>query len=244
MVGAGPGDPDLLTVRAAAVLSSADVVMFDRLVDDRIVALAPPRARLIDVGKVAYAGTEMTQAAINATLIELGRGYGTVVRLKGGDPFIFGRGGEELAALRAAGVDVVVVPGITSAVGVPTLAGVPLTTRGLASSFLVVSGHDLDEVTAAVEQIRTTTTLVLLMAVANRSAIASRLLALGWDSNTPVALIAWGATRRERRVLTALEHLAETPLEAPAVIVIGKVAALMRPEERAAMSPQAYALVD
>jgi uroporphyrin-III C-methyltransferase len=236
LVGAGPGDPDLLTVRAHRVLSVADVVVVDRLVDDRVVALARPHARIIDVGKTAYAGAAATsQEAITAMLVVLGSQGLTVVRLKGGDPFVFGRGGEELAALRDAGVPAEVVPGVTSALGVPALAGVPVTLRGVASSFLVMSGHDPDEVLAACAgHAGTSTTLVLLMAVATRRRIAEGLLAAGWEPKTSVALISRGATPQERRALTDLGHLGGALVDAPAVIVIGAVASLL--EQRGAVA--------
>jgi uroporphyrin-III C-methyltransferase len=235
LVGAGPGDPDLLTVKAHRVLSVADVVVVDRLVDDRVVALARPHARIIDVGKPAHAGVAATaQSAITAMLIDLGHKGMTVVRLKGGDPFVFGRGGEELAALRDAGVATEVVPGITSALGVPALAGISLTLRGVASSFLVMSGHDPEEVLTASESLaRRSTTLVLLMAVANRRRIADGLVAAGWEPTTPVALISRGATQQELRVLTDLVHLGDALVDAPAVIVIGAVASLL--EQRRAI---------
>ncbi len=139
LVGAGPGDPGLLTVRAAEVLGRADVVVHDRLAEPSLLDLAPPRAERIDVGKSP--GGPVDQDAINCLLVERRRAGQTVVRLKGGDPFVFGRGGEEALALAAAGVDFEVVPGITSAIAVPAYAGIPVTHRGLATSFTVVTGH-------------------------------------------------------------------------------------------------------
>jgi uroporphyrin-III C-methyltransferase len=139
LVGAGPGDPGLLTLRGAEVLRRADVVVHDRLAEGSLLDLAPDGAERIDVGKSP--GGPVHQDAINDLLVARGRGGGTVVRLKGGDPFVFGRGGEEAAALEAAGVAFEVVPGVTSAVAVPAYAGVPVTHRGLATSFTVVTGH-------------------------------------------------------------------------------------------------------
>ena len=141
LVGAGPGDPGLITVKGAQCLRSADVVLYDRLVDRRLLAMAPPHAELIDVGKVRGDRPDR-QDGINALLIEKARAGGRVVRLKGGDPFVFGRGGEEAAALSEAGVPYQVVPGVTSAVAAPAYAGIPLTHRGYASSFTVLTGSE------------------------------------------------------------------------------------------------------
>ena len=139
LVGGGPGDPGLLTLRGAEVLARADVVVHDRLADPRLLELARPGAERIDVGKSP--GAPVAQEAINALLIDRGHDGATVVRLKGGDPFVFGRGGEEALALAAAGVPFEVVPGVTAAVAVPAYAGIPVTHRGLSTSFTVVTGH-------------------------------------------------------------------------------------------------------
>jgi uroporphyrin-III C-methyltransferase len=228
LVGAGPGDPDLLTLKAARLLATADVVVVDRLVDDRIRGLARPGARVIDVGKRPGSGDpRVAQERINELLIKLGRSGSPVVRLKGGDPFVFGRGGEELGALHAAGVDVQVVPGVTSALGLPTLAGIPVTHRGTASAVLVASGHDVDALVTTCAGAATTTTIVLLMAVENRDVIAKELLAYGRDPSTPVAILERGATDGERRLVTTLDHLGSKEVNAPAVIVIGAVAAFL-----------------
>jgi len=171
LVGAGPGDPDLLTRRAASLLARADVVVVDRLIDRRLLDEVPSAAQIIDVGKHPRdGGVSTTQATINALLVAHGAGERVVVRLKGGDPFLFGRGGEEVAACTAAGVAVEVVPGLSSAFAVPALAGIPVTHRGVAGAVTIVSGHDVAAVNwlslAGLEG-----TLVLLMAVANRGAI-------------------------------------------------------------------------
>ncbi len=176
LVGAGPGDPGLLTVRGAEVLRRADLVVHDRLADARLLELAPAAARRLDVGKAP--GGPVHQEEINALLVREGRAGRTVVRLKGGDPFVFGRGGEEALALQAAGVPFEVVPGITSAIAVPAYGGVPVTQRGLSTSFTVVTGHRrhaVDRATNWQALAQAGGTIVVLMGVAHREAIADRL---------------------------------------------------------------------
>lgn len=231
LVGAGPGDPGLLTVRGAEVLASADVVVHDRLSSSVLLDLAPPAAERISVGKEG-GGPSAAQDDINALLVDRGRRGGTVVRLKGGDPFVFARGGEEAAALAAAGVDFEVVPGISSAVAVPAYAGIPVTMRGLATSFTVVTGHgDPWAVTetdwGAVAGLAVTGgTVVVLMGVATRAAIADRLMAGGVAGTTPVAAVRWGTRPEQRTVRTTLAGLGEAPVAAPSVIVVGAVAGI------------------
>ncbi len=227
LVGAGPGDPGLLTVRAAEVLALADVVVHDRLADDRLLLLAPPGARRIDVGKAP--GGPVRQEEINRILVEEGRAAGAVVRLKGGDPFVFGRGGEEAMALRDAGLDFEVVPGITSAIAVPAYAGVPVTHRGLSTSFTVVTGHSRHPVDTETDWEALASvggTIVVLMGVAHRDQIAKRLIAGGLDPATPVAAVHWGTRPEQVSVRVRLDELAATPLRPPATIVIGAVAEL------------------
>lgn len=227
LVGAGPGDPGLLTVRGAEVLRDAAVVVYDRLADDRLLALASGAALLIDVGK--RPGGPVDQQAINELLVEHGREGASVVRLKGGDPFVLGRGGEEAEALAAAGIPFEVVPGVTSAIAVPAYAGVPVTHRGLSTSFTVVTGHsrhEADDDTDWDALARAGGTLVLMMAVAHRDRIARRLIAAGRRPDTPVAAVRWGTRSDQHTVRTTLEELAAIDLEPPAVIVVGAVAAL------------------
>jgi uroporphyrinogen III methyltransferase/synthase len=227
LVGAGPGDPGLITVRGAEVLRRAEVVVHDRLADSRLLDLAPPAARLVDVGKEP--GGPVRQEEINSLLVSEGRSRDTVVRLKGGDPFVFGRGGEEAAALRSAGVDFEVVPGITSAIAVPAYAGVPVTQRGLATSFTVVTGHSrhaVDRDTNWEALAAAGGTIVVLMGVAHRAEIAGRLIAAGLDPATPVAAVHWGTRPEQQAVRVRLDQLASTPLEPPVTLVIGAVAAL------------------
>jgi len=224
LVGAGPGDPDLLTVRAARLLATADVVVVDRLVDRRVLGLVAPSALVIDAGKAVGDDAAGAQARINAALVTHGRRAATVVRLKGGDPYVYGRGSEELDALRAAHVAAEVVPGLSAVLAVPALAGVPVTERGVASSVTIASGHDVDGAVHALLCASASTTVVLVMAVATRAAIARGAIDRGRDPSTPVAVIERGATFDERRTLTTLAELAGLDVAAPAVLVIGAVA--------------------
>jgi len=231
LVGAGPGDPGLLTCRGAALLAAADVVVYDRLVDRSILELVHPRARRIDAGRHPddVISGAARQAQVNAVLLEWGRRVATVVRLKGGDPFVFGRGGEEMEALRAGGVPCEVVPGVTSAFSVPALAGVPVTHRGLSTSVTVVTGQVGDGRGGGVEWSvlgRIDGTLVVLMGVANRARIARALVDAGRDPETPVLAVEWGSTPAERTVRTTLGDLGATEIANPAVLVVGPVAGL------------------
>ena len=228
LVGAGPGDPGLLTVRGAEVLRRADVVVYDRLSVSSLLDLAPARAERISVGKTPR-GPSTDQDEINALLVERGKSGQEVVRLKGGDPFVFARGGEEALALLEAGVPFEVVPGITSAVAVPGYAGVPVTHRGLSTSFTVVTGHE--DPWAATETdweavARVGGTIVVLMGVATRGAIAERLMAGGLAADTPVVSVQWGTRPQQRTVRTTLGSLGQADVDAPATLVIGAVAAL------------------
>ncbi len=227
LVGAGPGDPHLITVRGLDLLRRADFVAYDRLVSEELLAAAPPWAELVFVGK-APGHQCIPQREITALLIDAARRGLVVVRLKGGDPFVFGRGGEEALALAAAGVPFEIVPGVSSALAVPAAAGIPLTHRGLASSFAVVSGHDeapgpirtrWEKLAAAVD------TLVLLMAVANLERLTTALVAPGRPATTPVAVIRCGTTPQQEVVRGTLADIAERAagVEPPAVVVIGKV---------------------
>ena len=228
LVGAGPGDPGLITVKGAEVLARADVVVFDRLSVESLLDLAPADAERISVGKTP-GSPSIAQEDINALLVERGKAGQTVVRLKGGDPFVFARGGEEAAALADAGIDFEVIPGITSAVAAPAYAGVPLTHRGVSTSFTVVTGHE--DPWAATETdwdavARVGGTIVVLMGVATRAAIAERLMRGGLDQATPVTSVQWGTRPEQKTVRTTLGGLADAPLESPATIVIGAVAGL------------------
>jgi uroporphyrinogen III methyltransferase / synthase len=229
LVGAGPGDPGLLTVRGAALLGRAEVVVYDRLSVETLLDLAPARAERISVGKAPGRVTR-TQDEINALLVERGRSGATVVRLKGGDPFVFARGGEEAAALQAAGVPFEVVPGVTSAVAAPAYAGIPVTLRHSSTSFTVVTGHEDPSVgqdgsvdwraVAAVGG-----TIVVLMGVARLRRITQELIAGGRSPDTPAAAVRWGTRAEQATVRATLGTIADQPLASPSVIVIGEVAA-------------------
>jgi uroporphyrinogen III methyltransferase/synthase len=233
LVGAGPGDPGLLTVRGREVLEQAEVVVYDRLVAPELVALAPPTAERVYVGKAPGQHTR-TQAEINALLVERARAGRQVVRLKGGDPFVFGRGGEEAEALAAAGLPFEVVPGVSAAIAVPAYAGIPVTHRALASSFAVATGQEgparaaehvaYDRLGAAAD------TLVLLMGVERLPALVAALRAGGRPPATPVAVIEAGTLPEQRTVVATLADVVEqvqaAGLRPPAVTIVGEVVRL------------------
>src|SRR5215813_8881964 len=232
LVGAGPGDPGLMTVRGLALLRRADVIVYDRLVDPRLLDEARPDALRVFAGKASGRHT-MDQRHINALLVRHASRGRRVVRLKGGDPFVFGRGGEEAEALAAAGVPFEVVPGVSSAIAAPAYAGVPLTHRGVASSFAVVTGHECAKNADRVDWRRLATavdTLVILMGIAALPRIARELLAHGRAPQTPVALVHWGTTERQIVLTGRLDDIAPRAraagLASPVVIVVGDVVAL------------------
>ncbi|HEV8564225.1 MAG TPA: uroporphyrinogen-III C-methyltransferase [Actinomycetota bacterium] len=230
LVGAGPGDPELITVRGARALAGADVVVYDRLVAAALLDLAPASAERMYVGKEP-GRRAMPQERISELLVALARAGSIVVRLKGGDPFVFGRGGEEALACARAGVAFEVVPGVTSAVAAPAYAGIPVTHRGIARSFAVVTGSsahgddvDLASVATAVD------TLVILMAAGKLERTCRRLIRAGRAPTTPAAIVQWAATRDQKTVAGTLEDLWSLAVSAgigpPATLVVGEVAAL------------------
>jgi uroporphyrinogen III methyltransferase / synthase len=231
LVGAGPGDPGLITVRGKELLERADVVVYDRLSAAGFLDMAPATAERVNVGK-APGHPAITQDEINALLVERGRRHDVVVRLKGGDPFVFGRGGEECAALAAAGVKFEVVPGVTSASAAPAYAGVPLTHRGVSASVTVVTGHADDDTPgnadwgAVARMGNSGGTIVVLMGAAERAVVAQHLLDGGMDEDTPVTAVTWGTRPEQVVVRTTLGGLADADVRAPVTIVIGGVAAL------------------
>jgi uroporphyrin-III C-methyltransferase len=224
LVGAGPGDPELLTLKAARLLSDAEVVVHDALVGEGVLAMIPDSAERIDVGK--RPGRPTPQELISALLVELGRQGKRVVRLKGGDPFVFGRGGEEAEALALAGVPFEVVSGITSSVAAPAAAGIPITHRGVSAAFTVVTGHrragepDVDWQSLA----RVGGTIVILMGVSQRALIAAELMAGGLDPSTPVAAVESATTDAQVVGRWTLGELPTADVTSPAVIVVGAVA--------------------
>jgi uroporphyrin-III C-methyltransferase/precorrin-2 dehydrogenase/sirohydrochlorin ferrochelatase len=229
LVGAGPGDPELLTLRAVKRLQEADLVLYDALVDAEALRYAA-RARRFFVGKRAGRPT-IRQDAINRLMIREARRGNKVVRLKCGDPFVFGRGGEEALALAAAGIRCEVVPGVTSAIAAPLLAGIPVTHRGLASAFVVVSGHAEAAYAPVLRSLAPgSATLVVLMGIANRAAIARELGACGWAPQTPSAVLFGVSHPGAQEWHGTLDSLAaETSVdesELPGIIVVGAVAAL------------------
>jgi uroporphyrin-III C-methyltransferase len=225
LVGAGPGDPELLTVRGLRRLQEADVVVHDALVSTGVLALARPGAELIDVGK--RPGAPVPQELINELLVQLGRSGRNIVRLKGGDPFVFGRGGEEALALTRAGLGFEVVPGVSSVIAAPAAAGIPVTHRGVSASFTVVTGHRQRGEDAVNWQALAQAggTVIVLMGVAQRGTIAAALIEGGLPPEAPVAAIRHATSSQQHVVRCALSELAATAVESPATIVIGAVAA-------------------
>ena len=245
LLGAGPGDPGLLTVRGAQVLATAEVVVYDRLSQGAVLDLAAPQAELINVGKLP-GQPRMSQTEINQLLVNKGQAHQSVVRLKGGDPMVFARGGEEAQALQAAGVEFEVVPGLSSAFAVPAYAGIPVTLRHSSTSVTVITGHEADVASAGESDAEVAAgaigdaaaqpvnweaaaqlggTLVILMGVARWSAIAARLQQAGMSPATPVAAISWGTRPSQQTLRSTLAELDPQQLQAPSVIVVGEVAA-------------------
>ncbi len=230
LVGAGPGDPGLLTVKAKALIESADLVVFDALVSDPILSLINVRAEQIHAGK-RRGRHSMSQEEITRLLCQKAHEHAVVVRLKGGDPFVFGRGGEEMSGLMAAGIAVEVVPGITAGIAAPAYAGIPVTHRGYSSSVIFVTGHESagkyrpqvnwKAVAQAAE------TIVVYMGVHNLPNITQSLMAAGLPATTPVALIRWGTRPEQSELLgtlgTIVDQVAVTGFTAPAIAVIGQV---------------------
>lgn len=239
LVGAGPGDPGLLTLRGAALLGTADLVAYDRLADPRLLDLLAPGAEAIRVGKNpdrACRGRTWTQDEITALVVRAASEGKAVVRLKGGDPFVFGRGGEEALACRAAGVPWEVVSGVSSAIAGPAAAGIPVTHRGLATGVAFITGHE--DPAKPASQVdwealaRFHGTLVFLMGVRNAPDICTRLVAHGRPGATPAAIVQWATTPRQRILQTTLADLATdlaaNDIGSPATIVVGDVAAVGR----------------
>jgi uroporphyrin-III C-methyltransferase len=230
LIGAGPGDPGLLTVRGLELLRSAQVIVYDQLVNPALLDEAPPAAIKIFVGKRAGRHC-IAQEEINSVLISYARAGHAVVRLKGGDPFVFGRGGEEAEALSEAGIAFEIVPGVSSAVAVPAYAGIPLTHRKFASSFAVVTGHEARKPNCAVDWAKLATsvdTLVILMGLSNLPIIVDKLIASGRSPGTPVAVIHSGTTLEQESVFGSLIDIVEKSalIEPPALIVVGDVVSL------------------
>jgi uroporphyrin-III C-methyltransferase/precorrin-2 dehydrogenase/sirohydrochlorin ferrochelatase len=233
LVGGGPGDPELITVRGRRLLAAADVVVTDRLAPPELLAELPPNVEIIDAAKIPY-GRAMAQESINDILIDRARAGKFVVRLKGGDPFVFARGYEEVLACAAAGIPVTVVPGVTSAIAVPAMAGVPVTHRAVNHEFVVVSGHLSPEHPESLVNwnalAQLTGTLVLMMAVERIELFAEILRKGGRPAETPVLVVQQGTTAGERVLRATLADVAEEirdqGIRPPAIIVIGPVAGL------------------
>lgn len=225
LVGAGPGDPELLTMKAVRLLSQADAVVYDRLIGDGVLDHVPTCAERHPVGKEP-GGRGATQDEINTVLVELGRRLATVVRVKGGDPFLFGRGIEEAAALERAGIEVELVPGVTSALAGPMAAGISPTGRRLSSGVCVITGHqdpasaDIDWDAVAASGL----TVVVLMGARRARAIASRLIEGGLSPETPAAVVHNATTHDQAEWFGPLRDLGQRPVPAPSVLVVGPAA--------------------
>ncbi len=234
LVGAGPGDPSLLTLKAAQLLAEADVVLTDRLVNPEVLAHVRADAKVVDVGKTSWTGTAPRQEEINAQLVQFARDGLRVVRLKGGDPFVFGRGSEEAAALAAEGIPFEIVPGITSAIAAPMYAGIPVTARGATQDVCIVTGHlDPDDPASRVRWEALANgpgTLVILMGHDRLPLICKGLIRHGRPATTPAACIERGTTAEQRVVVSTLGELpddvAAAGLKAPVATVVGEVVRL------------------
>ena len=230
LVGAGPGDPELITLKGVKALQSADVVLYDALVCPALLDYAPQHALKIFVGKRS-GHCEFAQSKINQLIVSYAFSHGHVVRLKGGDPFVFGRGFEEIGYAQDFGLETAVVPGLSSSYAVPALAGIPLTARGVSESFWVVTGTTKNHTLSAdIEKAaQTTATIVILMGMKQLSSIAQTLIAAG-KRDTPVAIIQDGSTPQEKiglgRVSNMVQMAADHQLQNPAIIVVGEVAGL------------------
>ena len=231
LVGAGPGDPGLLTLKAAQLLAEADVVLTDRLVNPEVLAHVRTDAKVVDVGKTSWTGTAPRQEEINAQLVQFARAGLRVVRLKGGDPFVFGRGSEEAAALAAEGIPFEIVPGITSAIAAPMYAGIPVTARGATQDVCIVTGHlDPEDPASRVRWEALANgpgTLVILMGHDRLPLICKALIRHGRPEDTPAACIERGTTPEQRVVVSTLgklsDNVAAAGLKAPVATVVGEV---------------------
>lgn len=222
LIGAGPGDPDLITLKAVKALNKADVVLYDYLANNKILEHAPEDAKIIYVGKKAGEHYK-TQDEINQLIIQEAKENENVVRLKGGDPFVFGRGGEELLELVKENIDFEVIPGVTSAIGAPTSMGFPVTHRGVATSFTVVTGHE--DPTKENKQVKwdyTADTLIILMGIGNIKENTQEIMKYK-DPNTPACVVESGTLQNERVVFGTLETIADKDINTPAILVIGNV---------------------
>lgn len=230
LTGAGPGDIELLTLKAARVIKLADIIIYDKLANPDILKMAKDDCELIFVGK-EYAKHLMPQDEINEIIYQAALKYKNVVRLKGGDPFVFGRGGEEALYLKERGIKFEIIPGITSSISVPAYAGIPVTNRGYTCSFRVVTGHEdpnKKECQIKWESFLTEETIVFLMGIHNIEHITNELIKVGKSSNTPCAVISKGTTKEQKVVVGTLENIAikAKNIATPAIIVVGEVVKL------------------
>ena len=231
LVGAGPGDPELLTVKAQKLISKADILIYDRLIHQDLLQLAPSNCKKVYVGKKEN-NHILPQAEINQLLIDSAKEFSTVVRLKGGDPFIFGRGGEEVLELEKHKVAYEIIPGVSSATGVPSHVGIPLTSRGIADSFTVITGHSATNEIVKVDWSAyvKVDTLVILMGIKNRQQIAKELIKAGRNPDETTVFIENGTRENQKVLRSNLKETAEKPLTvlSPAIIIIGNVTEFLK----------------
>jgi uroporphyrin-III C-methyltransferase len=229
IVGAGPGDPELLTLKALKVIKKADVILYDRLINPEILLHAKPGCELVYVGKEDGKHI-IEQDKINFLLYEFAKNNDVVVRLKGGDPFVFGRGGEEALFLKEKGISFEIVPGVTSAISVPMYAGVPVTHRGVASSFVIVTGHGSKGQFPDInwKSLAGIDTVIFLMGIANRQKIAENLIKAGRSPETPVIFIEKGTTKEQKEIQSTLGEVAQGKIKVhpPAIFLVGEVVRL------------------
>ncbi len=230
LLGAGPGDIELMTIKSLKLIKKAQIIIYDRLANPDILKEAPKDCEFVDVGKTD-GKHPVKQPEINEIIYQSSLKYKNVVRLKGGDPFVFGRGGEEAIYLKERGIKFDIVPGITSAISVPAYAGIPVTQRGVVSSFRVITGHEAPgKATSQIDwsSFATDETLVFLMGLHNIKIITSKLIAIGKSKDYPVAVISKGTTKDQKVVVGTLENIAKKAknLDTPALIVVGKVVSL------------------
>jgi uroporphyrin-III C-methyltransferase len=234
LIGAGPGDPELLTLKAVAALGRAEVVLVDELVGDGCLKHVRPGAKVLRVGK--RSGCKSTpQTFIERLMVRLAKRGNVVARLKGGDPFVFGRGGEELLALRTAGIDVEAIPGITAGIGVPAEVGIPVTHRGIARAVTLLTGHSVDHDWQALRA--SGATLVIYMGIARLPELVARMLEGGFSPDTPACIVQDGTLATRRDVVAPLASLPMVGLKSPAIIVVGEVVRFYSKAERCMSRP-------
>lgn len=245
LIGAGPGDPELITMKAFQILKKAQVVCYDRLISKEILKYCSKKCLKIPVGK-SEGHHLLPQEEINSLLIHLSKKYNPVVRLKGGDPFVFGRGLEEVEGLIENAIPFEIIPGVSSCIGVPTMAGISLTHRGLAQSFAVITGHGSEDsiLSEKWQKIKGIDTLVFLMGVKNRKAIAQALIKSGYNHLTPACFVENGSSSKQKVIYSSLREISTNPpdVQSPAIFIIGHVVNLAKKKSLKFQKNQSFSL--